>query len=613
MRNRAGLVAGTGAAAIATATLLSQTVLPSLGLREAITICLTVAAGLLVALIAALGAQENSRAAERERDALLDAGHACWPPRAVSELSPYELGAHPTGEHPPPAGEDAGEADADRAPAVLPAYVPRSADEALRAALADSDAVVVVYGPPRAGKTRSAYEALRARHPDARLLVPEDADGLTTALAHADDLQDLARKPLVLWLDDVDRFLPGLDLDVLDRLAAAKRPVRLVATIAEERLEALLDEPEEGEPHPDGRRARRLLARARAIRVPTPIGAEAAAADAAAGTTTLRSRLPEGWWPTPRAAVRRPGRDLRPSMPVIGLLVALVSVLGGAGIYAHQKGLDQPADIAQQVADLQDGPACEDAAVSPADVKELDDDTIVALAVHRSICGRPDELRLYRRVDDRMRHLTTLRLPADGPRRTLACVGEDTSDPCAVDVERAGRILIGTFDDPTTRQAHPFAVNPGDDGLNLVSLSLRAPRTGRGLDRATLQQNRRALALRLDGGEQPAACAPRTQCVKTHGAQAWAAFSQRREWPAVLVAGHLARGSTPEAPRVLHMRAWRIVGEAGRPQVRERCWIFTRGIRVPLVAEVSSGAEASSDLADRWRALLKPRDSAVVC
>ncbi|HMJ03062.1 MAG TPA: hypothetical protein VK506_08970 [Conexibacter sp.] len=608
MRSRAGLYAGSGAAAIATATLLSQELLPSFGLRVWVTVGLTAAAGLIVILIGAWRAQANDRAAERELDALLDAAHACWPPRAAGALSPYDLGAHPTGDHPPQAEPAGGPPD------VLPTYVPRTVDEALADALAKAD-VVVVYGPSRAGKTRSAYEALLAARPTAKLLVPEDADGLRTTLAHVADLPRIVGEPLVLWLDGVERFLAGLDLDVLDRLAADGTRVQLIATIGEDELEALLHEPEDGDLHPDGRRARRLLARARAVRVPTPDAEEESAAAAAAQTGTLRARLPDGWWPTPRPVLDTPKRDWMPSLPVGLFLSLLVGCLAATAVYALDQGLEEPPDIAQQVADLESaGPACEDASASPTDVEKIDDDTVVALAVHRGICGRPDELRLYRRSSDRLLRLTTLRLPADGPRRTLACVGDSRADPCAVGVEGAGRILVGTFDDPRTRQAHPFAVHPVEDRLNLASLSPRPPDVSGGLDPETLDKNRSATPLRLDGGEHDdGACQPSDRCVMSHGAQAWAVFSKRTERPAVLVAGHLANGSVPEAPRVLHLRAWRVVSDGEVPAVHERCWIFKRGIRVRLVAKVSSGAEASADLASRWQALLKRPGSSVVC
>ena len=61
--------------------------------------------------------------------------------------------------------------------------------------------LVVVYGPARAGKSRTAYEAVRNAGGDARVLVPEDADGLAVVLRHADRLAAVAGEPLVLTQD----------------------------------------------------------------------------------------------------------------------------------------------------------------------------------------------------------------------------------------------------------------------------------------------------------------------------------------------------------------------------------------------------------------------------
>ncbi|MBY8863886.1 sel1 repeat family protein [Nocardia sp. CA2R105] len=113
----------------------------------------------------------------------------------VAELDPYQLGAVPTrfgwaGHHGP---------DTDP-------YVPRSeVDARLSAALVES-AMVVVIGPSLAGKTRSLFEAVRRELPSARVFVPNHAM-LHTILQDPSCL--MGDEAMVVWLDDLDRYLTG--------------------------------------------------------------------------------------------------------------------------------------------------------------------------------------------------------------------------------------------------------------------------------------------------------------------------------------------------------------------------------------------------------------------
>ncbi|MGB8942028.1 MAG: tetratricopeptide repeat protein [Streptomyces sp.] len=87
---------------------------------------------------------------------------------------------------------------------TLPRYVPRTVDEALRDALRHERCVVVV-GESAAGKTRAAYEAMRAELPEHKLAVPVHRESLPSLAAHL-----VESSPSVLWLDDLERFLgPG--------------------------------------------------------------------------------------------------------------------------------------------------------------------------------------------------------------------------------------------------------------------------------------------------------------------------------------------------------------------------------------------------------------------
>ncbi|MFE9245123.1 tetratricopeptide repeat protein [Nocardiopsis sp. NPDC006938] len=110
----------------------------------------------------------------------------------------------------------------------LPAYVPRSFDEALdRAILAGG--LVVLEGESVSGKTRSAYEAIRRAVPDHRLLVP----------SHAWLLRAVSRKYVlprgtVVWLDHADHLLAAGSLTerLVDQLCPPGDPgVCVVVTL----------------------------------------------------------------------------------------------------------------------------------------------------------------------------------------------------------------------------------------------------------------------------------------------------------------------------------------------------------------------------------------------
>lgn len=113
-----------------------------------------------------------------------------------------------------------------------PPYVRRDVDTELRDALREHPFVVLV-GPSKAGKSRTAFEAIRRVFPNGRLIVPDAAE--PRVLERLDELtpSPLKEEGTVVWLDDLDRFLgsTGLDADRLKEWAAQPSPVRTVATI----------------------------------------------------------------------------------------------------------------------------------------------------------------------------------------------------------------------------------------------------------------------------------------------------------------------------------------------------------------------------------------------
>ncbi|MFC0542155.1 bifunctional trypsin-like peptidase domain-containing/SEL1-like repeat protein [Kutzneria chonburiensis] len=150
----------------------------------------------------------------------------------VADLNPYQLGASVTvfgdrdsyGEHDP--------------------YVPRTrhdVDTRLRTALTRGQMALVV-GPSKAGKTRTAFEAVRDCWPDARLVAPEPSL-LHRLVAHPRIASSADR--LVIWLDDLQRFLTPTNPvtpALLSQLIARPGPTIVLATLRQEERARLLRE-----------------------------------------------------------------------------------------------------------------------------------------------------------------------------------------------------------------------------------------------------------------------------------------------------------------------------------------------------------------------------------
>jgi hypothetical protein len=136
-------------------------------------------------------------------------------PRVRDITDPVAVGVHRT-------------AAASGEPA-LPAFVHRDQGDELEAALGAYPFVVIV-GESTAGKSRLALEAVRARLPEHRFVLP-DPDDRTSMLAARRAVA--GREPCVVWLDDLERYLGagGLTPHVLRQIAADNAGAVVVATI----------------------------------------------------------------------------------------------------------------------------------------------------------------------------------------------------------------------------------------------------------------------------------------------------------------------------------------------------------------------------------------------
>ncbi|MGV9579030.1 tetratricopeptide repeat protein [Streptomyces sp. NPDC003509] len=182
-------------------------------------------------------------------------------PRPVSAWTAQQLGVHPAIH---------GTTNGAEGAFVLPDYVERNHDQRLRAyldaAATDRQAVmVVVRGESCTGKTRTAFEAVRACLGDWQLAFPKDPDGLLALLA-----ADTLTPRTVLWLNEAQDFLTG---PAGEAAAAALRrrmeepgPLAVLATLWLTYHRTLTATPEPGnDSHPH---ARALLAPVVPVDVP---------------------------------------------------------------------------------------------------------------------------------------------------------------------------------------------------------------------------------------------------------------------------------------------------------------------------------------------------------
>ena len=98
---------------------------------------------------------------------------------------------------------------------------------------------MVLVGPSKAGKTRTAFEAIRRTLPDARLAAPRP--GQLRALA-THSRWKTSSDPLVVWLDDLHRFITHaapLTPAVLAALHHRPGPVTVIATLRSEQRDRL--------------------------------------------------------------------------------------------------------------------------------------------------------------------------------------------------------------------------------------------------------------------------------------------------------------------------------------------------------------------------------------
>jgi hypothetical protein len=169
--------------------------------------------------------REAGDAERKEREAPL----RC-PPAAVKEADPFALGVTPS--------EIAGKYVSGK---ERPPYVKRDIDVELDRALQKSPFVAVV-GPSKAGKSRTAFEAVVRTCPDRLLIAPELPAFEREGMAHSiEEYVVKGSAGAVIWLDDLQEFLRNRSVATQDinRWRSQFPSVVVVATIRDGELMAL--------------------------------------------------------------------------------------------------------------------------------------------------------------------------------------------------------------------------------------------------------------------------------------------------------------------------------------------------------------------------------------
>lgn len=179
------------------------------------------------------------------------------------DLDVLALGVHRAISAPDPVAQDGQE---------QPAFVSRDCDQELdrwAADAAEHGGFLLIAGTSSVGKTRLLVELGRRAFGDFSILVPGPGDG---AVVNQVALGPLPAPKLVVWLDELQRFLPGMQAgrgdtpvtaDTIRRLLLAPTPVVIMATIwptylTEVRSARPDQEPESGHPAADILRVRHL-------------------------------------------------------------------------------------------------------------------------------------------------------------------------------------------------------------------------------------------------------------------------------------------------------------------------------------------------------------------
>jgi hypothetical protein len=445
---------------------VAGTLLDKVPLRVVVLVLAILLLTVVTALVHAGFASRSERAATRNQAEALRDMLSSWPLRTPGDMSAYALGVRS-----PAASVTGGQ--------PAPQYVSRDVDPQVQEALT-LGTVVLLVGPPCAGKSRTALHAVGTceRTQDARVIAPDDAQALRKLLRYPDWVIDPGGH-YILWLDDLDRYLSELHLRALDAFvrtadrdrsrAADVGGVVVIATLREDAFRDIF--------RAGGDRAHTLrgfIARAERIYVPLRLSADELARLAEAypdapegesfaeifGETMVQLGYPLYTPPQPSATHRARRRSLPPI--VAGLTaVVLVLLLAYVGL---KSGWVNPPPMSERFStlDSRDDP-CGGTGMSPTTAEAVRGD--VVRVVHRGDgCAESDLVEIYRRDGNTLaaHRAAALQAVAD-PKRSFHCLGPDRGDPCHPDIFGNKRVIVGGLVDSTSTQLVSVAIYPRGD------------------------------------------------------------------------------------------------------------------------------------------------------
>lgn len=156
-------------------------------------------------------------------------GLSSYSPRPISSIDPLDLGVHRS------------EANQAGSP---PEYITRNIDVNFRKRISEMQVTggfILLVGDSTAGKSRSAFEALRATNPTGSLWAPVDGRDLILNLKNIVVAQD----GCFIWLDDLERYIGPEGLDPTALAIIRQFKICVVATMRAEQYRRL--SPEDGD------------------------------------------------------------------------------------------------------------------------------------------------------------------------------------------------------------------------------------------------------------------------------------------------------------------------------------------------------------------------------
>jgi tetratricopeptide (TPR) repeat protein len=155
--------------------------------------------------------QRRHDAAESKAQVRIDAAKELhklvryWGP--VRDADPVELGVSPS---------SIADRQAEGSTNTRPTYVGRAVDQEIESCLdgtarsaSDVQGLALLLGPSKSGKSRAAFEVITHKFGDRILVMPDPNNLATSNIDRVLELlpQDDARRGIVLWLDELDRYL----------------------------------------------------------------------------------------------------------------------------------------------------------------------------------------------------------------------------------------------------------------------------------------------------------------------------------------------------------------------------------------------------------------------